>query len=881
MIKINKLNKYFFKGKQNQIHVINNIDLELPESGMVAVFGKSGCGKTTLLNVIGGLDSFESGYLEIDGQNIKKDTDVLRNKYIGYIFQNYNLHKSETCFDNVADALRLCGMTDEEEISKRVMATLANVGLEKYGSRTPDTLSGGQQQRVAIARAIVKNPRIILADEPTGNLDEANTVMIMDLLKRISRDRLVLLVTHEAKLVDFYCDRIIELSDGRVISTRENMGAEGYTARGKNDIYLGELAHDTLRDANAQIEYYGDAPDTPVKLRIVNDGGKLYIRIDTPKVQILDEYSEVKLREGVYEQKARATEMSEKIDMSALPEIQGSKFGRLFGFKSSCKSGYAANFKKLKKGKKVLRACLCLFAVVVVIMSSVFGTAIADIQTVNDSYNHNVFYLYTPDSDVSDKLMATLGSPESAIDAVRLNWGMPEGDTTIRFAPTAFETFGNNNGMNNYESFLANAVLLDAKLSDDMTLVSGKRDGLAQNEVLITTAVADTLLDKSAVGYIDEYDDLLGLSSSQIRINGETIRIAGVVESEETAIYLSTLSLARMVLDHTPDLSVKPASDYFGVDVAEGETVILFDVVDGSKKLAEQLLPKAGDKIKIHGVSLTVKEVQLVQTQTDKYGNYVNSVGKNFLLNGLDYINISQRMGETYKYANLNEVPIYDYSAGGEYYTGGGEIVPTGVDVAEIEEVYIYYDMSYSAKNMYTVIHSTDPERTAEYLEREFSDLETPDAYMKPIITPMSIHDDTMAQHTTEILSNLISMGVMLVLMSVCMYFIMRSSLMNRIKEVGIYRAIGVSKKNLVFRFFVEALVLTTLTVFLGYLGASVFMRMFLGLSTFVEAIVYYPLWYAGAVLAVIYAVCLFFGTLPTINLLRKTPSQILAKYDI
>jgi ABC-type antimicrobial peptide transport system permease subunit len=124
-------------------------------------------------------------------------------------------------------------------------------------------------------------------------------------------------------------------------------------------------------------------------------------------------------------------------------------------------------------------------------------------------------------------------------------------------------------------------------------------------------------------------------------------------------------------------------------------------------------------------------------------------------------------------------------------------------------------------------------------------------------------------------------MAVVLVLMCVCMYFIMRSSLMNRIKEVGVYRAIGVSKKNLAFKFFVEAIVLCALTVFVGYLATSVFLYMAMGLSSLVEDLFFYPLWYAGAILAVIAAISLLFGTLPILSLLKKTPSEILATYDI
>ena len=134
---------------------------------------------------------------------------------------------------------------------------------------------------------------------------------------------------------------------------------------------------------------------------------------------------------------------------------------------------------------------------------------------------------------------------------------------------------------------------------------------------------------------------------------------------------------------------------------------------------------------------------------------------------------------------------------------------------------------------------------------------------------------------TEEIITSLITMAVIFVLMSVCMYFIMRSSLMNRIKEVGIYRAIGVSKKNLVFKFFIEAIVLTTLTVFVGYLLTSAFLFLALGMSSLVADLFYYPLWLAGADLILLYVISLFFGTLPILSLLRKTPSEILAKYDI
>lgn len=215
ILRIDNAQKYYNRGRENEIHVMNGISLSLPESGMIAIFGKSGCGKTTLLNTIGGLDSLASGSIEIFGENLANDPDIIRNRYTGYIFQNYNLNVGETVFENVADALRLCGVEDEQVIRTRVLAALADVDMDKFRERTPDTLSGGQQQRVAIARAIVKSPAIILADEPTGNLDEKTGIEIMKLFHDLhAAGTTLVMVTHNPQYEPEY-DRVIYLRNGR------------------------------------------------------------------------------------------------------------------------------------------------------------------------------------------------------------------------------------------------------------------------------------------------------------------------------------------------------------------------------------------------------------------------------------------------------------------------------------------------------------------------------------------------------------------------------------------------------------------------------------------------------------------------------------------
>ena len=242
MIKLEKIDKYFNRHKKNELHVINNTSLNLPNTGLVALLGSSGSGKTTLLNVIGGLDKVQKGKIYINDKRITKRSshyvDKVRNLNVGYIFQNYHLIDNLTVFENVAIALKMIGIKNKEEISKRVNYVLKIVKIDRLKNRPASMLSGGEKQRVAIARAIVKDPNIILADEPTGNLDSQNTIEIMNIIKAISKNRLVILVTHEINLAKFYADRIIEIENGEIKNDYENAEENSLDYKIDNKIYL-------------------------------------------------------------------------------------------------------------------------------------------------------------------------------------------------------------------------------------------------------------------------------------------------------------------------------------------------------------------------------------------------------------------------------------------------------------------------------------------------------------------------------------------------------------------------------------------------------------------------------------------------------------------
>ena len=219
MLKLKDIRKDYLSG-DSTVHALKGIDLEFRESEFVAILGHSGCGKTTLLNIIGGLDQYTSGDLVINGKSTKNftdaDWDTYRNHSIGFVFQSYNLIPHQTVLANVELALTLSGVAPAER-KARAKEALEKVGLGDQLNKKPNQMSGGQMQRVAIARALVNDPDILLADEPTGALDSDTSVQIMEILKEISKDKLIIMVTHNPELADSYASRIIRLHDGEIV----------------------------------------------------------------------------------------------------------------------------------------------------------------------------------------------------------------------------------------------------------------------------------------------------------------------------------------------------------------------------------------------------------------------------------------------------------------------------------------------------------------------------------------------------------------------------------------------------------------------------------------------------------------------------------------
>ena len=236
MLQIKNVYKEYRTGNLVQ-KALDNVSLNLRDNEFVAILGPSGSGKTTLLNIIGGLDRYDKGDLVINEISTKKykdrDWDSYRNHTIGFVFQSYNLIPHQTILSNVELALTISGVSKKDR-KKRAIDALKQVGLEKQIHKKPNQLSGGQMQRVAIARALVNNPDIVLADEPTGALDSETSIQVMELLKEVAKDRLVVMVTHNPELAEEYATRIVNLKDGKIISDSDPYIVENKSAEAKH-----------------------------------------------------------------------------------------------------------------------------------------------------------------------------------------------------------------------------------------------------------------------------------------------------------------------------------------------------------------------------------------------------------------------------------------------------------------------------------------------------------------------------------------------------------------------------------------------------------------------------------------------------------------------
>ena len=531
MIKLSNINKYYNKKKSNQIHVINNTSLMLPDRGLIALLGKSGSGKTTLLNVMSGLDRYDSGTISINDMNMEKyDSkvfDTIRSKKIGYIFQNYFLFNDKTVYENLEISLKLAGFKDVSEVNKRIDYALTLVGMLRYKKRRPNTLSGGQQQRIGIARAIVKGSSIIIADEPTGNLDSDNTFEIMDILKSISKTCLVVLVTHEENIANFFADRIIKLKDGEIVEDSINDSNEDLNIINNKAIYLQDLQYkNSSRANNVTINYNGDNK-SEIVVNIIEKEGKLYIDAlnSAIPVVLVDRASEIKIIDAHYEDKKKGEHVSIFIDKRILSPIEEGKKSNVINSSDAIKKAWK-NYRSIPLRRKFM-SHLILFgmAILLGVIACMAGTVLFYNE---DNYTENKSLIsFRDDSSWNSNNDGEIPVEDIlAIDGN--NYIINEGN--VSFTQLLNHSLNNpeNSNFNNYYygTLLYNMKVYPEVLLKDSRLISGT-NVINDGEIIIDIHYAKSSLTNLQYYGVDDYNFLIGEYAT---VSSERYKIVGIVD---------------------------------------------------------------------------------------------------------------------------------------------------------------------------------------------------------------------------------------------------------------------------------------------------------------------------------------------------------------
>lgn len=826
MIEIKNVHKYFNRGKRNEIHVINDISLSLPDSGLVALLGESGCGKTTMLNAIGGLDKIRKGKIYINGKKISSrfspKVDKIRNLNVGYIFQDYKLMDDMTVFDNVALALKLVGIKDKKEVKERVEYVLDKVGILRYRYRPASTLSGGERQRVGIARALVKNPDIILADEPTGNLDSRNSVEIMNIIKKISKDRLVILVTHERPLAKFYASRIIELVDGKVKADYENTSTEALDYEIGNVFYLKEFEkEDTLTTAGGTVKVYSDT-DEKMDISLVVKNGNIYIKSNRGgNIEVVDDHSSIEMVDDFKKEIVLDNVEEYDYDMSAVGNQNlKRRYSSIYNPVTALIQGFRKVF-GFSVLKKILLAGF-LFAGIFVVYSV---GRVAAIYHVVDSdfieYNRN--YVMLEKKFLSADEITRL-EEESGASYILPNDGM----ITLKLkADDYYQT--------QWAEFNIRGSLAALETIEGAEAVYGR---LPENEkeIMIDLSLGKKVLSSNEMimAGVDTYEEILGrtLFMNNNRDKLPEYTVVGIVDTGNPSIYAfksEMLNLMRFSAGGNEWGWEGPV--YYDVKAIgdEGDDVQLTDYMlykDQFSLTKNSKLPVNDFEVLLpESMSSLYKLGKETDMKVDGIKLKVSGFYKNSNLNG--------------RYVTENTIKIQTMKAAESYvlYCDGNkdEVLSYLVD----QNGYIAYDTFARSRENY------DDGREA------------------------------MVKETALL-------GLIFILISLVeIYLIIRSSFLSRIKEVGILRAIGTKKRDIYKMFLGEIVaisILTTLPAMYimyrveGYITTSI---------SYLASTFYMPVPLLIASILFVFIFNAVVGLLPVYFTMRKRPAAILARYDV
>ena len=835
MIKITKLNKYFYHRKSNEIHVINDVSIQFPDTGLVTILGESGCGKTTLLNVLGGLDSFYNGTIEYDNNKIEKYSwrkmDKIRNDKIGYIFQNYLLLPQRSVFDNLKLLLNMYDISDGEK-EERIDYVLEAVGMLRYKRKNVSELSGGQQQRVAIARALVKSPSLILADEPTGNLDEKNTIQIMNIIKKISKNVLVILVSHEKNIATSYSDYIIEVSDGKITNQSNLDGKSSYKYEDDQNLYLKEFAYKKIENNNINLDFYSNE-ETKINLQIVFNNGKFYIK-SSNDVVLVDKDSEIKM---INEHK-KELNASEEIEQNnfELKTISSSKSPGL-SFKERI-SLALSNLKKLKKRTLFLRFPLFIISVLIMVsVQSVITASNIDRKAITniDSRIYNISL--EKGNARLNKDVHTFGFKYFCKDFIANNENIELSinlNHSFRFILPNFNQI--NNDIYRLEGF---STLTHEQLNED-SIIYGRMP-TSYNEVVIEKWVIEKTLENST---IQNFMNISSFINKEIKSSDGslTFTIVGIADNNENTAYFNKW--------------------------------ILMNIFPSNIKKEMQIFIPLSYYNKTYNQDLKLNKYEYIANQFLYY-----NAPDDLLLNNDASLNLTRNSfvyENTLPYRIIISDEIYEELLISVLSYNNSELNLICVNEKEKEQVDKYvdsvYDFYFNGELKANKNNGFDESIPADLI----------DVYL--IIQSYSEYDNIMKPYINEankaVTSRLLITFTIVLLSILIVFFSMKSFAIKNIYDIGVFRAIGINKRSIIFVYAIQILIISLKSTLVGAL-------MYYFITSFIASIPLIDLLVAMDFKLFIYStfgmigINVLAGILPIIMYLKKTPAQLLSKYDI
>lgn len=848
MLEIKNAKKYYNRGKLNEVRAVNNTTIKFPDKGLVTLLGQSGSGKSTLLFTLSGMEALDIGEVSVKDKLIKRYSDKkwsdVRNQDIGYVFQMFNLFENMTVFENIKIVLDLIGIKDVKEVHKRVDIALESVMMRNFKDRRVSTLSGGQQQRVGIARALAKNPKIIIADEPTGNLDSKNSADVLDLLAKIAENSLVVLVTHDIDLAKAYSNRIIYIADGEVVNDVENT-PESFTFKEDNVLYLKDYEKDEVTNSSNvsvmtyKLEHERKMDSGNLDLKLIYKKDSLYLSAENNtrhKIRFIDNDSDITLKDAHFEEVEREVN---KIDFSTFSEASN-KIGNLFTFIKEFKGTLFDIFKAFKS--KSFKYIPLLFAGVLI------G---ASVSYLDSTQNKNEINYMSRDQEYvevvsNDALRLDEISKIENLDSV--NYFNPLEEVKISFNDklTTITT-------NNYTPFnvrVSGISTLDSSmrcLADNIDINNIARDKIIIDQMLIDKM---EMYPKSPFKRIAGYDcsSIIGSTISfkygelEYEIVGVRNRTAPQVYINESEFYFLSLNIRNA--QELEDENLKNSNEY---------------------SYTSMQYFNEGEYESLNGISIRRDSQAIFPYKfKTKYGWEIGDV-----YNGYTIINFYLPITEEHRKSETPIIIISEEKLKNIFYyypqvSGNTQILKYLGDKVE-DNLYYYY---FNTNNYETAIKEIDnlnidrgygvgPKLTSNHLYQK----------EKENFSPMSIEI-----YLFMVVSLAIGIGTF--------YLLIRSDLMAKIRQISIYKALGVRNSAIYYRYIFRTI---TLTILLTLPPFIIGLIVTYNLQASITNSIVFNYSYLFMIMGIIFVfiINIFFTLLPVRGILKYSPAELIKHYDI